>query len=57
MDRKKILRSDSYLVEERREDEQQWRKEEETEREKRQEGFICFKWVFLVFFLILVQNR
>jgi hypothetical protein len=57
MERKKILRSDFYLVEEQREDEQQWRKEEETEREKRQEGFICFKWVFLVFILIPAQNR
>jgi hypothetical protein len=57
MERKKILRSDSYLVEERRDDEQQWRKEEETEREKRQEGFIYFKWVFLIFFLIHAQNR
>ena len=43
MERNKILKSDSYLVEERREDGQQWRKEEETKREKSQEGFICFK--------------
>ena len=39
------------MVEEQRDDEQQRIKEEEIEREKRQEGFICFKWVFLVFFL------
>jgi hypothetical protein len=43
MERKKILRSDSYLVEERREDKQQWRKEEETKRENRQEWFMCQK--------------